>query len=268
MLEDKELDDIILNKKAENTSEVKSAEQTETKEQAVITDTITEEDNRLPDKTDAQSLVEFKNSTLNAIVGKFNSGEIDVDEGLKQFVNAVAIVEAVQDDKLKNELTKNAAKSLKSYTKSITYKDEEKKLNRKTSRNEAFYKAFRPILEFDLSHLIGKKRKRIVERDPQTGKKIVKYEDVADETPKTYADRSYGLCLMMVMIALFIAPYCVCNIMLAVFNGINALFECFNKFGRTAFYLCTSIAGIAIIGLIIYVLLLVIQAAFGVQIFA
>ena len=73
--------------------------------------------------------------------------------------NAVAIVKAVEDPKLNDQLIKNAADSLKSYTKANTYKDNQKKIERRTKRNEAFYKAFRPILEFDLSHLIGKKKK-------------------------------------------------------------------------------------------------------------
>lgn len=252
MIEDKELDDII-NK--QNEVAIKQTSE-------ITTNTTT-----LPTTTDVQSLTNFKNAAINNIVDKFNKGEIDTDEGLKEFVNAVAIVKAVEDTKLNDQLIKNAADSLKSYTKANSYKDNEKKIDRRTKRNEAFYKAFRPILEFDLSHLVGKRKKKIVEKDPVTGKKTIRYEDI-DVQPKTYNDRSYGMCLMMIMIALFIIPYSICNLVLAVFNGINALFECFNNFGRTAFYLCTSIAGIAIIGLVIYVMLLIIQAAFGVQIFA
>ena len=119
-----------------------------------------------------------------------------------------------------------------------------------------------------MSHLIGKKRKRIVEKDPQTRKKTVRYEDVPEEAKKTYEDRSYGLILMMTMLVLFFVPYCLANILLAVGRLINSLFECFNQFGRTAFWFCTSIAGITIVGLVVYVLLLIIEAAFGIKIFA
>lgn len=271
MLEDEELDKIISQKQEQNVVE-SAVEQTERHVAEAISNEVKQdeqsENSNLPSvKTDEQALVDFKNAAIGSIVAKFKTGKLDTDEGLKEFVNAVAIVKAVEDPKLNDQLIKNAADSLKSYTKANTYKDNQKKIERRTKRNEAFYKAFRPILEFDLSHLIGKKKKKIVEKDPTTRKKTIRYEDIECQQ-KTYEDRSYGMCLMIIMIALFIIPYSICNLVLAVFNGINALFECFNNFGRTAFWISTSIAGIAIIGLFIYVILLIIQAAFGVQIFA
>lgn len=230
------------------------------------------EDEQLPVKqdgaVDSKAITNFKNRTIMQIQTDFSSGKIDADEGMKQIVNAVAIVEATADPKLKKDLTKNASKSLRSYTKSITYKDDEKRINRRQKRNEAFYKAFRPILEFDLSHLIGKKKKRIVSKDPATGKKTVSYEDLPEEPKKEYGDRSYGLVLMLIMIGLFVIPYCVANFVLAIGRLINSMFECFAQFGRTAFYICTSVGGIAIIGIVIYIILLIIQALFGVKIFA
>lgn len=225
----------------------------------------------LPTNTEPQqekdTVAGFKNQTLKQIQDDFKTGKLNADDGMKQIVNVLTIVDATSDPKLRNDLKKDASKSLKSYMRSITYKDEENKIEHRHKRNEAFYKAFRPVLEFDLSHLIGKKKKRIVERDKVTGKKIVKYEDITEEPKKTYSDRSYGLVLMFVMIGLFIVPYCVANIVLAVGRAINAMFECFAQFGRTAFYLCTSIAGMAIVGVVIYVILLIVQSAFGVQIF-
>lgn len=219
-------------------------------------------------KTDNETVSAFKNQTLMQIQQDFSNGKVDADEGIKQVVNVLTIVEATGDPKLRKSLQKDASKSMKSYMKGIAYKDEEVKLDHRQKRNEAFYKAFRPVLEFDLSHLIGKKRKRIVEKDNITGKKKVTYEDLPEEPKKTYADRSYGLMLMMTMIALFIVPYCLANIILAMGRMVNAMFDCFAQFGRTAFWLCTSIAGVAIIGMVVYVLLLLIELAFGVQIFA
>lgn len=222
--------------------------------------------NNLPTAED-KTVSNFKTQTLLQIQKDFSTGKVNADDGMKQIVNVMTIVEATADPKLRKDLQKDAAKSLKSYMKAITYKDEENKIEHKQKRNEAFYKAFRPVLEFDLSHLIGKKRKRIVERDRGTGQKTVRYEDVAEEPKKTYSERSYGLALMFTMIVLFIVPYCAANIVLAVGRAVNAMFECFAQFGRTAFWFCTSIAGMAIIGLVIYVVLLIIQNAFGVQIF-
>lgn len=218
-------------------------------------------------KVDTKAMTSFKSATLKDIQTKFASGQIDADEGMKQIVNVASIVEATNDPNLKKTLIKNASKSLKSYTLGITYKDDQIKLEHRQQRNEAFYKAFRPVLEFDLSHLIGKKRRREVIKDPATGRKTVTYKDIEEDKPKSYQDRSYGLSLMMVMICLFIVPYCIANIILAVGRMINAMFECFAQFGRTAFLLCTSIAGISIIGIVLYIILLIVQSLFGVQIF-
>ena len=218
--------------------------------------------------TPESTISNFQNQTLMQIQDDFKTGKVSADDGMKQIVNVLTIIEATADPELRKELRKEASNQMKSYMKGISYKDEENKIAYRQKRNEAFYKAFRPILEFDLSHLIGKKKKKVVTKDNVTGKKIVSYEAIPDEPVKTYADRSYGLMLMFVMILLFIVPYCVANIVLAIGRMINAMFECFAQFGNTAFWLCTSIAGIAIIMLIIYVIILVIQAAFGVQILA
>lgn len=258
-MEEKNLDDIERElSKLENQNEIMKVEETP-KQTLPITQN---------GEVDKATVSNFKNQTLMQIQQDFAQGKVDADEGIKQVVNVLTIVEATADDKLRKSLQKDASKSMKSYMKGIAYKDEERKLDHRQKRNEAFYKAFRPILEFDLSHLIGKKRKRIVEKDPQTRKKTVRYEDVPDEPKKTYADRSYGLVLMMIMISLFIIPYCIANVVLALGRLINAMFECFNQFGRTAFWFCTSIAGMAIIGLVVYVLLLIVEAAFGIKIFA
>lgn len=262
MLEDKELDKLLSVKEKEDNIEDSNTE--------ILEDEKIEEENseNLPTITEeSKSIALFKESIIQNITSQVQKGSITVDEGLKQFVNGISIVKAVENPDVNKELVANAAKSLKHSSRSITYKDEAEELAKRTARNEQFYKAFRPILEFDLSHLVGKKRRRVVNKDNTTGKKTVTYEDVPAEEKKDYKDRSYGLFMMMLMLALLTIPYCVANIFLAIFNAINAIFECFTKFGRTAFWLSTSIAAISIVGLIVYVLLLVIQAVFGVQIF-
>ena len=233
---DKDLDKLIISKQHDNSIEHL--------QNATSTDT----------HTDEQSLIDFKNSTINNIMSKFNTGQIEISDGLKQFVHALAIVDAVKDKKVKHKLTKNAAKSLKTYTKSIAYNDESGNIDKRKSRNESFYKAFRPILEFDLSHLTEKNKTKTT-------------EEHSTKPQKTYDDRSYGLTLMCIMIVLLIVPYCICNICLAIFNGINAIFDSFNAFGKVAFWLCTSIAAISIVCAVVYVLLLIIEGLSGVQIF-
>src|SRR5690606_26115016 len=67
------------------------------------------------------------------------------------------------------------------------------KLTNINIRAEAFYKHWRPILEFDLSNLVGTKK---------------------DEKPKTYEDRAYGIPLMVIMLLLLSPFYCIFVILL------------------------------------------------------
>lgn len=123
-------------------------------------------------------------------------------------------------------------------------------LTEKQKRAEAFYIAYRPILEFDFSHLIKKDK--------------AKNND--EEKLKKYEDRSYGIPLMVLMLCLFTFPFCIISIVLAIFNGINALFEAIATFGKIAKTIVLSICFIAITLLVVYCILLGIDALFGTNI--
>ena len=84
----------------------------------------------------------------------------------------------------------------------------------------------------------------------------------------TYEDRSYGIPLMCLMLALLTVPYCFVTILLAVFNGINAVFDGIARFGKPALVICGSIVGIALMVLFVYCVLLGIDSLFGTSIIA
>ena len=57
------------------------------------------------------------------------------------------------------------------------------------------------------------------------------------------------------------------TIVLSIFNAINQIFMQISNFGKTALIFCSSMAGVTIIGLVVYVILLIIESSFGVKIF-
>ena len=77
---------------------------------------------------DNDTILTLKNETLNKIQKDFVEGRVDADEGVKQLVNVLTIVNATEDEKLRNSLQKEASKSLKDYMRGLKYKDQEKKI--------------------------------------------------------------------------------------------------------------------------------------------
>jgi hypothetical protein len=98
-----------------------------------------------------------------------------------------------------------------------------------------------------------------------TSKKNEKGEKV-ENAPKTYAERSYGIPLMVLMLFLFTIPYCIISSLLAVFNGVNAIFVAISTFSKTARVIVLSILIIAFALLLIYCAILGIDYIFGTNI--
>lgn len=175
-----------------------------------------------------------------------------ISEIADDFVKAGVTSEIIKDEdgkygKFHEELAEERKETIKESFKQDRVKKQAETLTAKQQKAEAFYVSFRPILEFDFSPLIHKKEKE-------------------DKVEKTYKDRSYGIPLMCLMLFLFIVPYCVFSIVLALFNGINAIFEAIATFGKIARVIATSIFIILIACLSIYFLMLGIDAIFGTSI--
>lgn len=170
--------------------------------------------------------------------------EISTDFAKAKVTSDIIKNEDGEYDKLHKELAEEQKETLKEGFKKDKIKKQAETISQKQIKAEAFYVSFRPILEFDFSPLIHKEQ----------GKEV---------TPKQYQERSYGIPLMVLMLFLFVAPYCLFSIVLAIFNGVNAIFEAIATFGKVAKVIATSIFVIILFALIVYCALLGIDALFG-----
>lgn len=176
-----------------------------------------------------------------------------VSEIATDFAKAQTTSEIIKNEdgkytKLHEEFAEEQKQTIREGFKQDKIKKQTETLTEKQKQAEAFYMAYRPILEFDFSHLIKKdKNKNSIEEKPQ----------------KTYADRSYGIPLMVLMLFLFTPLFCIISFILAVFNGINAIFEAVSTFGKIAKTIVLSICIIGIALLVVYTALLGIDALFG-----
>lgn len=194
---------------------------------------------------------------LEDLQAKYLNKQVDegktVSEIAQDFAKAKTTSEIIRNedgkhDKLHKELAEEQKETLKESFKQDKVTQQAKTLTAKHEKAEAFYVSFRPILEFDFSQLIHKK------------------ENKEEKPPKEYKDRSYGIPLMVLMLFLFVIPYCVFSIVLALFNGVNSIFEAIATFGKVARVIAMSIFVIAIVCLALYCALLGIDSIFGTNI--
>lgn len=195
---------------------------------------------------------------LENLQGDFLKKQIEEGKSLNDITNDFAKAKVTSDiingsgkesQKLHEELAKEQKETIKESFKQDRVEQQAKTLTAKQVKAEAFYVSFRPILEFDFSHLIHKKEK---------GKEV--------NEPKQYKDRSYGIPLMVLMLVLFTLPYCLFSIVLAIFNGINAIFEAIATFSTVARVIALSIFTLILLALIIYCAILGIDTLFGTKI--
>lgn len=195
---------------------------------------------------------------LNNLQNEFLKKQVESGKTLAEittdFAKATVTNEIMADDskkgkKYRQELAEEQKETIKEGFKQDKANQQAETLSAKQKKAEAFYTSFRPILEFDFSNLIKTKK-----------------DKTEEEKPKTYKDRSYGIPLMCLMLLLFIVPYCVISIVLAILNGINSIFEAIATFGKIARGVALTIF-IFIIGcLLIYSAMLGIDALFGTNI--
>jgi len=199
---------------------------------------------------DAQpiSLQEIQNKFLQTQVEKGQTlTDISMDFAKAKVTNEIINAQTPDAEKYREDLAKEQKETIKESFKQDHAKEQTKTLQEKQKKAEAFYTAFRPILEFDFSNLIKKK-------------------DNSDSKPKSYSDRSYGIFLMVGMLLVLTVPYFLVSIVLALFNGLNAILEEINTFGKIAKYVVLSIVIIFFGVLIVYCTLMGIDHFFGTSI--
>ena len=189
---------------------------------------------------DNEALEKFnKNVELGELQNKYLKQQIDTGKTISEITNDFAHAQIANDlingdDKesqnFKKELKEEKKEEIKQdFTQKRVAKQKET-IEEKQKKAEAFYKSVRPILEFDFSNLTG------VER----------------QTNKDYKERSYGIPLMILMLALYTPLFCIISFILALFNGINAIFNGISTFGKIARTICLSLVIIIIICAIAY----------------
>ena len=202
------------------------------------------------------AVVEQKPTTFDSLQDNYLKKQVDSGKSISEiatdFVKASATSEIMkhQDGKydgFHKELAQEQKETIKESFKQDKVEQQAKTLTAKQQKAEAFYVSFRPILEFDFSHLIHKLNK-------------------GENEPKTYKDRSYGIPLMVLMLTLFVFPYCVVSIILALLNGINSIFEAIATFGKVARTIATSIFILILLALIVYCAMYGIDYFFGTNI--
>lgn len=219
----------------------------------------------------------FTNIATARMQEDFVSGKRDVNETGKEIVHALTLEKSVEETRENRDFLADIKKTkqdeLKLNFENKVLEEERKKLEAKQNKAEAFYKSFRPILEFDFSNLRKVQKKRVIkEGEKADDMRLFRRKDGTEyiyerEQPKTYADRSYGIPLMVLMLCILTLPYCLVTIILSIFNAINEVFMQIANFGKPALVICSSLAIMAIIGVIVYVILLLVQNSFGVTIF-
>lgn len=143
-----------------------------------------------------------------------------------------------------DSLKKEKQRTIKSSAQTDKYKQNAKRTYAKQQRNEAFYKAFRPILEFDFNNITDRPRKN----------------------EKTYDDRSYGLSMMILMLIIFTPFYVAIAITLMLCKSIDVVCTYISQFSKTAARVCIWLFLIAIITLILYIIISWVEQRFGLSI--
>jgi hypothetical protein len=196
--------------------------------------------------------------SLKGLNNEFLKKQVEMGNSLQDittdYAKSITIGQIFDDDseegqKYRKELADEQKDTLKESYKQDKVKEKTKTISEKQKKAEAFYKSFRPILEFDFDNLIKRK---------------VNKED--DKIKKTYDDRSYGISLMVLMLILLTIPYCFVTIFLAGLNGLNAILEEINTFGKIAKWIALSLLIIVFALLLIYGAILGIESIFGVTI--
>ena len=204
------------------------------------------------------AIVEQTAPTFDNVKNDYFKQQVEQGKTISQmatdFMKAKATSDIIKNqdgkyDGLHKEFAQEQKETLKQSFVQDRVEQEAKTLTAKQQKAEAFYVSFRPLLEFDFSHLIHKVTKE-------------------DKEPKTYKDRSYGIPLMVLMLTLFVLPYCAVNIILALLNGINAIFEAIATFGKVARVIATSVFVLILLALIIYCAMYGIDYFFGTNILA
>lgn len=199
---------------------------------------------------DEQGNIDMNKVGANYFAAQINSGaslnEVSMDVAKATMTNDIFGDQSDNGKKYRQELKDEQKQTIKESFKQDRLREQKQTLDNKREKAESFYLSVRPILEFDFGNLVGNAN--------------------TDKEQKQYKDRSYGIPLMALMIVLLVVPYCAITIILALFNGINAVLKTISTFGKISRYIAYSVFVVGVCALVLYVAILGIQGLFNVQI--
>lgn len=177
-----------------------------------------------------------------------NNGK-NIKEGVIDTLSVATTIEAVspeneENKKFRDDLKKTKQSEIKSNFKADKYASDAKKAEAKRQKAEAFYKAFRPILEFDFSNITERER----------------------ENKKNYNDRSYGIAMMTLMLVIFTPFYILLSLLLMVCKSVNEVCKYVATFSKTAMKTCLASFIILVVLLVLYIIIRWVEQRFGIPI--
>ena len=199
---------------------------------------------------DEQGNLDMQRVGNQYFVQKINDGgtlhEVSIDMAKASMTNDIFGDQSEKGQKYRQDLKDEQKQTIKESFKQDRIREQKATLDNKRAKAESFYLSVRPILEFDFDNLVG-------------GMGI-------EKKTKEYKDRSYGIPLMVLMLFILVVPYCVVTVILALFNGFNAILKTIATFGKISRYIGYSVFAIGVGALLLYCGILGVEALFNVQI--
>lgn len=181
-------------------------------------------------------------SSIHRIADEVANKGKSVKEGAKEALAVKSTFNVANDQDFQSQLDDIKKDEIKSEFRADSIEAGVRVDQAKRERNEAFYKAFRPILEFDFSNITGIERK----------------------DPKNYNDRSYGMPVMVFMLVLLTVPFAVTTLVFALLTIVNMTCEYIGSFGKVAMRICSWFFIVGLIVLAGYLILSWIETQFGI----
>jgi len=198
----------------------------------------------LPEQSE---MTENAKAVAKAMVERVKTGEVDFSKASKEMAHAAVTAKVFEPENRRfiNKVSAEKESELKQDFEGKRLIAEAQKLEAKSKKAEAFYKNWRPVLEFDFSNLLKSKEAKQTE----------------------YTERAYGITLMILMLILLTPVYCLITAILSIINGFNAVCERIGETVKIARWITLGVlfTGVAI-GAVFFIVYIA-QSYFNINIF-
>lgn len=204
------------------------------------------DENKLIPETKSE-LNETAKALSEAYAERVKSGQANFSEAAKEVAHAAVTAKAFEPENKKfiKKVTSEKEGELHEDFKGKRLIAEAQKLEAKAKKAEAFYKNWRPVLEFDFSNLLKSRMPKNTE----------------------YHERAYGIPLMVLMLILLTPIYCAVTALLSLINGFNAVCERIGETVKIARYIAYSLLIIIVTVGAVFLLEHIASSYFNINIF-